>query len=278
MLKIQSGSVTRAETKFPGAEQDARKLAGLPLRTAAVYASLFVIAFWFYTTLWSSAPVMMPDSASYLTAAQDLSDFRINELHERAPGYPLLLLLTRSSELPNRLLFFTSLSLHFASIWLLGTVLYRFGLREMMLILFASILLLPQYVEYAGYVLSENLTEAMLVAGFISLVFWLLSNKPIWFVLSALTIAYAALTRPTYQLLALGMAGYLLSTTLASQWARTKWKQLVKASVTLVSASILLLGGCSYLNYRSVGYFGLTTPLLGLKPYPKNFPRARTLA
>ena len=40
-----------------------------------------------------------------------------------------------------------------------------------MLDLFALILLLPPYVEYAGYVLSETLAEAMLVAGLAGLFF-----------------------------------------------------------------------------------------------------------
>ena len=80
-----------------------------------------------------------------------------------------------------------------------------------MLILFGFILLLPPYVESAAYVLTENLTEAMLVAGFVSFVFWFLHKKGIWIFVSALTVGYAALTRPTYQLLALAMAGYFLT-------------------------------------------------------------------
>ena len=86
---------------------------------------------------------MEPDSASYLRAAQDLADFHVDQLQERAPGYPLFLLLTESSGRLSRLLFFASLSLHFASIWLLGAVLYRFGLRRNFVILFGIILLLP---------------------------------------------------------------------------------------------------------------------------------------
>src|SRR5437867_313165 len=110
--------------------QSVRTVAGLPLRTAAVYALLFAGAFWFYTAVWATVPIMQPDSWSYLKAAQDLSDFHIDQLQSRAPGYPLLLVLTGSTELPSRALFFVSLLLHFACIWLLASVLYHARLKE----------------------------------------------------------------------------------------------------------------------------------------------------
>jgi hypothetical protein len=71
-------------------------VAGLPIPTAVLYALLFVVAFWVYTTLWWQAPVMADDSGGYLKVASDLADFRIDYLHNRTPGYPLLLLLTAS--------------------------------------------------------------------------------------------------------------------------------------------------------------------------------------
>jgi hypothetical protein len=214
---------------------------------------------------------MEPDSSSYLKAAQDLSDFHLDQLQERVPGYPLFLVLTASSRSPSRLLFFASLSLHFAAIWLLGVVLYRIGLRRTFVILFGMILLLPPYVEYAGYVLSENLAEAMLVAGFTSFVFWLVSRRVIWIFVSALTVGYAALTRPTYEMLAVVMAGYIPVTALISQWPRLKWREAASASLILVFGSILVLGGYSYVNYRSVGHFGVARPQLGQHLTQKTF-------
>src|SRR5262245_50863532 len=75
-----------------------RAIAGLPLSSAIIYVILFVIAFWSYTILWKNAPVMTPDSGSYLRTAQDLSDFHMDQLPGRTPGYPLLLVLTGSSQ------------------------------------------------------------------------------------------------------------------------------------------------------------------------------------
>jgi hypothetical protein len=251
-------------TDFPAQERYVATVAGLPLRVAVMYVTLFVIAFWAYATLWPSAPMMVTDSASYLRAAQDLSDFRINESHDRAPGYPLLLLLTASSKSPNRALLFLSLSLHFASIWLLAGLLYRAGLSELLLHLFALILLLPPYVEYAGYVLSETLAEAMLVAGLAGFVFWILQKRTMWIVVSALALGYAALTRPVYQIVALAIVGYLLAVTFLFPWIRLKRAEAVKGSIALLCGSIIAVGGYSYLNYRNFGYFGVTTPRLGL--------------
>jgi hypothetical protein len=238
-----------------------RAIAGLPLSSAIIYTLFFVMAFCSYTVLWKNAPVMEPDSWTYLGAAQDLSDFHIDQLQERTPGYPLLLLLTGSSQSPSRTLFFVSLLLHFASIWLLASVLYSAGVREVMLTLFAFILLLPPYVEPAAYVLSENLTEVMLVSGFVTFVFWILQNRTTWIFISGLTIGYAALTRPTYQLLAFAMAGYILVANLLFH-SILKWKDVIKGSVILVAVSIVIMAGYAFVNYRSVGYFG-ATPQLG---------------
>ena len=57
----------------------------------------------------------------------------------------------------------------------------------------------------AAYVLTETLAEAMLVAAFVSIIFWHLNKRIIWILISAASISYAALTRPTYQLWALAV-------------------------------------------------------------------------
>jgi hypothetical protein len=272
---FQPSSVVKATKTLVAANssetgQKSYTVAGLPLSTGLVFATLFVVAFWFYGAVWVRAPVMEPDSWTYLRAAQDLSHFHIDQLQERTPGYPLFLLLTASSQSPKRTLLFVSLSLHFASIWLLASVLYWAGLKEIMLNLFALILLLPPYVEPAAYVLTENLTEAMLVTGFASFVFWFLHKRGIWIFVSALTVGYAALTRPTYQLLALAMAGYLLTVTFLFHWTPIKWRDAVRGSLILLCGSIVMVGGYSYVNYRSFGYFGMT-PVLGLTLSQKTF-------
>jgi hypothetical protein len=245
------------------AYQNVPIVAGLPVRTAAVYALLFAVALCFYSVVWSSAPITESDTGGYFRVAQDLSDLHIHQLHYRTPGYPLLLVLTGASRSPNRTLFFASLLLHFSSIWLLGIVLYRAGLTEMRLNLFSLILLLPPFVEPAGYVLAENLAEAMLVAAFVSFIFWHLNKRIIWILISAASIGYAALTRPTYQLLALAVTAWLVMARFLLPRAASRWRDVVQASLIVISGSILIVGGYAYFNYRSFGCFCIT-PILGM--------------
>ena len=256
MLKTENARNVTIVGSSPAA-LNIRSVAGLPVRSALVYVLLFAVAFCFYSVVWPSAPIADSDTATYFRVAQDLSNLHITQLHYRTPGYPLLLVLTGSS----RALFFVSLLLHFASIWLLASVLYRAGATILMLILFAFILLLPPYVEPAAYVLTENLTEAMLVAGFVTFIFWILQKRTTWIFISGLTIGYAALTRPTYQLLAFAMAGYILVANFLLH-SMLKWKDVIKGCLILVCGSIVITAGYAFVNYRSVGYFG-TTPQLG---------------
>lgn len=244
------------------ARENVRIVAGLPFRSAAFYASAFAVAFFFYSVIWSNAPIAVSDTGTYFGLAQELSNFHITQLHYRTPGYPLLLVLTGASRSP-RTLFFVSLVLHFAAIWLLGVVLYHAGLSEMKLKLFSLILLLPPFVEPAGYILSENLTEAMLVTAFVSFISWHMNKRLIWILISAASIGCAALTRPTYQVLALAVASWLVMARFLLLNALSRWRDVAAASLILIAGSILIVGGYAYFNYRSFGYFGIT-PILGL--------------
>jgi hypothetical protein len=231
----------------------------MPLATAIVYTALFAIAFWFYNVVWNDAPFVTPDSAGYIKVAQDLSDFRVDQLHARPPGYPILLVFTGT----ERRLFNTSLALHFSSIWLLSAVLYSIGLTRAWLLLFALLLLLPPYVEYAAYVLSDNLSEFLLVVSFSSLVLWFLDRgKSGLLMLSAVAIACSGLTRPTYQVLAIVVAGFLLIYRVifgAEVYSNRSW---IKAGIVLLAVSAILIGGYSLMNYVKFNFFG-TYPISG---------------
>ena len=243
-------TIVAANSNLAG--QKVNTIAALPSRTAVSYILLFATSVLLYGAMWQSAPLMTEDSPAYLRAAQDLSDFQIDQLQIRTPGYPVLLLLTGS----GRPLFFTSLLLHFVSIWLLASVLCRAGLTEWTLNLFAVLLLLPPYVEYAGYVLAEILTEFMLVAGFVSLVTWFLRRDTAWLIASAGAFAYSGLTRPVYQTLAFALAGGLLFTPVLFRWLPFKWRDMFMPSLVLTLTTVLVIGGYSYMNYRAHGVFG----------------------
>jgi hypothetical protein len=144
---------------------------------------------------------------------------------------------------------------------LLASVLWRAGLSGRKVTLFSLILLLPPFVEPAAYVLTETLAEATLVAAFVSLVFWYLNKRTIWILISAASIGYAALTRPTYQILALAVAAWLVTAYFLRPRTPIRWRDLVQGSLVLISGSILIVGGYAYFNYRNFGYFGITYKL-----------------
>jgi hypothetical protein len=238
-----------------------RTIAGLPVQTAVFYFFLFVIGLLVYGALWRNAPLMEDDSGGYLSVARDLSAFQLTQLHLRTPGYPVVLWLTGSTSGPTRALFFTSLALHFASVWLLGAALFSAGLRARALTLFALVLVLPPFVEYAGYILAENLAEFTLVLGFVSFVMWSRVRGTPWLIVSALAFAYSGLTRPVYQLLAFAVAGCLLSLPILFRWVPFRSREMVTPSVVLILTTVMAVGGYSYLNYRAFHYFGTSSQL-----------------
>ncbi len=219
----------------------------------------FAVAWSFYSVVWSNAPVLVPDSGSYLRAAQDLSDFHLDELQERAPGYPLLLLLTGS----QRTLFFVSLFLHCASIAMLAYGLFQAGLKAWTISIFSLILLLPPYVEPAAYLLSEVLAEVLLVAAVTSFYLWYLRNQIGWILLSSVAIGCAALTRPAYQLLSIAIVVYLITVRILLPAARLTWKKVGAVSLMLVTGSVLIVGGYAFYNLKTFGHFTVT-PKFGL--------------
>ena len=206
-----------------------------PFRLALVLLVQCAVAWSFYSLVWSDAPVSVPDSPGYLRAAQDLSDFHLDELQQRAPGYPLLLLLTGSQHSPGRTLFFVSLFLHFASIYILAYGLYQAGLKAWTISIFSLILLLPPYVEPAAYILSEVLAEVLLVVAVIGFYLWYLRNQAGWILLSSIAMGCAALTRPAYQLLPIAIIVYLITVRILLPTVHLTWKKVGAGSLILVT-------------------------------------------
>jgi len=196
-----------------------------------------------------------------MEAARDLSDGSVDTLNNRSPGFPLFLILTGATEHPTRAFWFLSLILHFSGIWLLAQILHAARLSEKALILVGVLLLLPPQVENAAILMTENLTQFCLILGLTSLIWWFRGRKTSWLIVSAFAIAYSGLVRPTYQLFAFVIAGcFLVIRHLLP--GSFKISEMVKASVILIAATVLIVGGYSSLNYHKFGYFGVT-PLLG---------------
>lgn len=229
----------------------------LPIRIAMLYVLLGLASLAAYGMLWPGAPVMEGDSPQYLEVARDLRDFRIDEIHDRTPGYPVLLALTGSTDAPTRALFYVSLLIHFGSVWLLALALHASGASARSLTAFGILLALPPYVEPAGYVMTENLAQFALAAGLTGLVMWFRAKRTAWLVAASLAVGYAGFTRPVYQMLAIALAaGLILFPGIVRRLGLT-YRDAVTAAAVLVLGSFVILGGLCVRNFTAFGYVGV---------------------
>jgi hypothetical protein len=233
-------------------------LLGLPAWLAFTIAGIVAGAFWMYTAWWAEAPLLFNDSGSYMKLADDLSNFSIDRLHDRTPGYSLLLLVTGSSELPTRALFLSSLLMYFATVWMLATVLHSTGVRPAVVLAFVIVLLLPPNVEHTAMVMTETVAQFMLVAGFVCLFHHLRKPRTAWLVGSSLAFGYAALSRPTFQLIAAVAALVVILVPACWRGSLSLRNGVWKTALGVVCGTVVLVGGYSLVNYRATGYFGLT--------------------
>jgi hypothetical protein len=234
-----------------------RTIGGLPIRVATLYVMLGLASLAVYGLLWPAAPAIDGDSSQYMEVARDLRDFRIDDIHDRAPGYPVLLALTGSTDAPTRPLLYVSLVLHAGSIWLLAVALHASGVSSRAMTAFGILLTLPPYVEPAGYVMTENLAQFALAAGLTGLVMWFRKGRAAWLVAASLAIAYAGFTRPVYQMLAFAMAAGLVLVPGAARWLGLNARNAVTAALALVLGSVVVLGGLCVRNQVEFGYFGV---------------------
>ncbi len=240
---------------------DARRILGLPVRIAYLYACLMMVGFIAYAAWWRQAPLVSSDSGSYMRLAQDLTDLRIDSMHDRTPGYPLLLLLTGSSHEPTRILFYVSLVMYFSTIWMLGALLHSAGVPSGALIAFAVVLLLPPYVEPTATMMTETLTQFVLIVGFMSVIRHLQRPHRAWLAVASCAFGYAALTRPTYQLLPVAVGIVIVGLALCSR-NFVRPRRAIRTAFVLLVGAVVLVGSYSVLNYRWTGYLG-QTPFLG---------------
>lgn len=239
-----------------------RSVAGLPPRVFVVCAILFVAALAFYATAWRGAQVIDGDSPQYMEVARDLADFRLDTLHDRTLGYPLLLALTGSFDHPTWALLVVSLVLHFASAWLLAVLLHAGGVPDRWLLAFCVVLALPPLAEPAAWVMTENLAQFGLVAAVAGLVFGLVRSRARWVAVAGLSIGCLGLTRPVYLLLAPALSAVFVCASFARGWTAAARRTTRTAAAVLLVASGLVLAAMSAFNGVRFGYLGIT-PLAG---------------
>ncbi|MCZ6673739.1 MAG: hypothetical protein O7C75_12475 [Verrucomicrobia bacterium] len=220
---------------------------------------LVFVAGLFYVLAWNSAPIAVNDSGGYMKVAADLQDLKLDTLHGRTPGYPLLLWLTNSSEQPTRLLFFTQLLLHFTSVLLLAYLLNYMAVSKKIIALFLFIAVIPPSMVMTAYVLTETLTQFFLVAGFVFLLLGLDKSNTTLVVISSIALSLAGFVRPTYELIFIPVLGMLL---VALCLTRKSRGLLILATFSTFAFSTIFIGGLIWHNYSNFNYSKLT-PFFG---------------
>lgn len=212
----------------------------------------------FYSIIWENAPFVTSDTSAYVEVAADLRDGKLDELHVRTIGYPLLLLVACSLE-PTRRLFIIQLSLYLFSVFLLLTTLNKLRIAKQFTLIFLLLSLIPPSVVYTTYILAETFTTFLIVTGAVSLFWYVRSGKIPAVIISGVMLAFSAIVRPASQLLFVALTGTLLIFSLFSHIGR---KRIIIAAISLTFLSCLILGGYSWYNVRHFGYFGLS-PIRG---------------
>ena len=249
-MTIESSEVDVANREY------ARHILKFMILILIVLIAIAGLLYWF---IWDEAPFMTRDSNDYMNVAVDLQDGQLDEAYFRAPGYPLLLLLTDSADEPSRLLYFVQLSLHLLSVLFIAILLIRLAVPRVYVMFFLVLSLLPPSVVLAVYVLTEALSEFLIVAGTVLLLFSLGKGrstfKTVPLIISGLAFGFAAVVKPTYQLLFVLLSGIIF---LILHFERVNRKKQLLSTLAFFAVPLLIIGGLYAYNYHKFNYIGLT--------------------
>lgn len=219
----------------------------------------FGLAWFTYAQLWPQAPLVVSDSAGYVETAADLRDGHLDQLHDRTPGYPALLVAVGAAAGPNRRLFHAQLVLHFTAIVLAAGIVRRCGAGAGWIAALIAFGLAPSHTALAGHVLSEGLTEVLLVAGVAATLAWWTGGRRLWLVLCAAAVGAAGLVRPVY--LPLGLPAAVVLLVVAWRLPALRRRCIPVAVAWGVGSA---LASSALLGYNAAQFhFPGATPLLG---------------
>lgn len=225
------------------------------LRNQSFIVILPILAFIVYSILWDNVNMTTPDTIGYISVAKDISDGHIDSLNARTPGYPILLLLTGSSENSYPILFHVQLLMYVLSVIVLSSLLYELNVSRKLILVFSIISLLPYNVAMTTKAVSESLTVFTLVFGLFFLFKWLKQTKILYIVLSSLLFAYSAITRPTYQLI---LFVFIFIFIIGFPYFKEYKKKFISSVIAVGISSVIIIGSLFYINYTKFNYFGLT--------------------
>ena len=227
------------------------------------YSWLFLIislslAGLFYFVAWQTAPIATNDTAGYQAVAQDLHNFRFDELRLRPPGYALLLLGTGSTTQLSRSLFAASLFLHLASVALLYRLLWKCGTTAWLARFFVVLALLPIYVHTAAMALTEVLTCFLITFAVVQAVEGAVSGSTWRFAASGAALAYAGFTHPLFLVAFLPVVFGLAALRWPWRWSRLGLRQIFRGGILLSVMALLGVLALVLFNSLAYGYKGVS--------------------
>ncbi len=249
---------------------------GKPAQGSRWVLGLVLISLVAYGYLWRTGPLRGGDTESYLEVARDLSDWRLERLHLRPPGFPVLVALTGSADELN----FTLVAVQLA---LLGVALYagRVLLRDLAVStwvqwLFVGIGLMPHVVQVADYGQSESLAQSLLTLGFVAYLRGAYLQSGMGSVaLASLLFGCAAITRPVYVVTSLVLAIATGALAFVRTWADIRTRLLGAALVVPLGTLIIVAG---FGGWQKARFGSSSSPLLAMSlsvqmaPYIESLP------
>jgi hypothetical protein len=215
-----------------------------------------------YTWAWHGQPAYDGDSPGYLAAAVDLQDGTVDRLHARTLGYPLFLALTGSAPTPGATLVLLQLLCHAVAVAGMVLLLRRLRAGGRAIAVFVAVALLPPFVEHALFVLSESLSQLLVVLGLVGVASWLLGAGAAWLAAGAVSLALVGLVHPSNQLLWLAVPLLAVAFQLAIPAGVRVWRRTAIASVALAATAALALGSMIAWNAARFDFVGIS-PMLG---------------
>ena len=244
----QTGAEAAVATPARGGEW---RRAAHVLLVAAVLAAAFIA----YSAAWRTAPIWTLDTPSYQRVAKDLKNFQISGLHQRTPGYPLLLALAGAEEKLSRGLFLATLGLHLLAAAAVAWLLAFLGLGRVAVAVFLALALLPIYVEPTAYAITESPCAFSVVLAVTAFIYWLARGRLPAALAAGFAAAFAALVRPTYQAFFPLLAALALVCVICGWAPGVTLRKLAAHFGAAAAVWVSLVGGYAWLNYRATGIF-----------------------
>ncbi len=230
-----------------------------PSKFIAVFLSiLFLLSGTVYLTVWKNAPYLTDDSPGYMRVAQDLQDGSLDHLHDRTIGYPLILLITQSSTHPAKSLFVFQLLLHFAAVSMIVAALSQHGVSRKIIFGFTLAAVLPPFLSYTAYVLTESVLSFCLILAFFGLRQWLFCRSKFGLTASITATIFCGMIRPSLFAVGIACAALLAIWQKTDTSERISQERIRMAQRSLIVLPVLVCAAMIAFNRQRFHYTGLT--------------------